>query len=66
MAISAETAQKLSESLGLSQRDMTELRESAVKNGSATGYTDVEGSPMCGVLITVHHAGDGKFMIELH
>jgi hypothetical protein len=66
MAISADAAQALAHTLSLTSGDMAYLLGKAMAEGKATGYTDVEGSPMCGVLVTVHHAGDRKFMIELH
>jgi hypothetical protein len=64
MAISAKAAQTVVESFGVTPGDAAATIERAAETGSATGYLDH--GPYAGILITVHHAGDRKFTVELH
>jgi hypothetical protein len=67
MALSEQATSGLATTLGFTPGGFSCLIASAYENGSATGQLDTEDTaPMAGVLVTVHHAGDRKFNIELH
>lgn len=64
MAIDIMATRKALTTLSITPGDAQQLTETAMAKGSATGYR--EDGPLGGVLISVHHAGHGMFMVELH
>jgi hypothetical protein len=64
MAIAALAALAALETLTITPGDAQVLVSTAQEKGSATGYR--EDGPLAGVMITVHYAGGGMFLVELH
>lgn len=68
--INADTAQKVIQHLGFTSGAAAYLLGEAQANGQHTGFLDAEDisgdSPLAGILVTAHHAGDRTFMIEIH
>ena len=64
MAISSKAAQNVLTTLTIAPGQAAKLVALASTEGWATG-TRSDG-PMCGILVTVHHAGNSLFIVEVH
>jgi hypothetical protein len=64
MAISHKATTDALQVLGITPGDSSRLAATAADKGQATGYR--EDGPLGGVLLTVHHVGNGMYWIEVH
>lgn len=64
MAVTAKATADALQVLHLTTREREFLIETARELGSATGVPTWE--PLSGMLITVHHAGNERYEIQIH